>query len=89
MKEDKMKAYAESNQIKTLHDFVKSKCPPGFILEKHKNTAILFHKLERCPSNNVPEVTATIMIDEALHVKLLKKVIIYPVPSMVSKRRRL
>ena len=83
-KEDEMKAYTESDQIKTLDDFVSSMFPPGLILERHENAAI-FYRLERCPPHNVPEVTATIMIDEALHVKLFKKSSPIPLPVWFRK----
>ena len=80
---DEMATFTEVHQIKSLSDIDSSMCPSGFVLEMHQNTAI-FYKLERA-QNNVPEVTATIIIDEALHVKLFKKSSPIPLPEWFRK----
>ena len=80
---DEIHSFRDNDNIKSISEIDSSK-PSGFTFEKH-DTAAIFYKLERSTPNQIPEVTATIIIDDSLHVKLFKKSSPIPLPEWFRK----
>ena len=79
---DQLNDFRAQDAISNFDDLDESICPPGYKLEVHEeNRKAIFYKMEKNNLHNIPEVTATIVVDDTLCVKLYKSNLPLPLPQ--------
>ena len=77
--EDQYDEFKRNNNIIGLESITESDCPQGYLYAKHEDHVIL-HKIV-LNELHVPEVTASIRVDDKLHVKLFLRDSPVPLPQ--------
>ena len=81
---DQISEFKQKDETEYFSQINEAFCPPGYQLKLQKNKAI-FYKTENCPVNDIPLVTETIVVTDALNVKLFWKAIPVPLPEWFRK----